>query len=491
MDAKFGRGNWRPLQRFLHVQPCGKHRVIDNAKKTLHNSNTAMAETISTVNVDFVANIYSDLLRTLEVSSAKDLQQYPWLDARLATDDLPDAYRGLPVCDDHQNVSIVAIWHPDMGWCFMELYGLAYGLESAVVAFNRFPQLGIAATRRCLYGVVAAYFDDELSLECLRDTDLSQRSLQAMFKALGAAPQEGKSFPPAANRHYLGTSVHVGEIPISGSLRFQPKDVTRHKVLQKISHALSSHLLEADVAGKLRGDLNWMFSQCAGFIGKLAGPLLKQCQQGDSSTLSNPDLETLAILYLAVQDAAPRDIQVLPQQRPLVRCYSDASFEGNILRLGWVLFFPNRIPVGGTCVVPSSEIDLWIPRKQQIFPGEALCGLVIPVHLQDCLASCDILWWGDNESAIAALARGTSSQDDVHELVQATHLTLHRLSRRVWWEWIDTSSNPSDGLSRSGLSDPWTLQQNWMLEEIPFPVLASRSNFLASLHQAFHQNSGY
>ena len=491
MDAKFGRGNWRPLQRFLHVQPCGKHRVIDNAKKTLHNSNTAMAETISTVNVDFVANIYSDLLRTLEVSSAKDLQQYPWLDARLATDDLPDAYRGLPVCDDHQNVSIVAIWHPDMGWCFMELYGLAYGLESAVVAFNRFPQLGIAATRRCLYGVVAAYFDDELSLECLRDTDLSQRSLQAMFKALGAAPQEGKSFPPAANRHYLGTSVHVGEIPISGSLRFQPKDVTRHKVLQKISHALSSHLLEADVAGKLRGDLNWMFSQCAGFIGKLAGPLLKQCQQGESSTLSNPDLETLAILYLAVQDAAPRDIQVLPQQRPLVRCYSDASFEGNILRLGWVLFFPNRIPVGGTCVVPSSEIDLWIPRKQQIFPGEALCGLVIPVHLQDCLASCDILWWGDNESAIAALARGTSSQDDVHELVQATHLTLHRLSSRVWWEWIDTSSNPSDGLSRSGLSDPWTLQQNWMLEEIPFPVLASRSNFLASLHQAFHQNSGY
>lgn len=53
------------------------------------------------------------------------------------------------------------------------LYGLAYGLGSAVVAFNRFPQLGVAACRRCLYGLAAAYFDDELSLE------VSQRSLNS------------------------------------------------------------------------------------------------------------------------------------------------------------------------------------------------------------------------------------------------------------------------------------------------------------------------
>lgn len=449
-----------------------------------------MAETISTVNVDFIASVFVDLFKAMDFRSQADLQPYTWLDARLATDDLPDAYRGLPVCTEHQAVSIISIWHPSHGWQFMELYGLAYGLESAVVAFNRFPQLGIAVTRRCLYGLVAAYFDDELSVECLRDTDLSQRSLQAVFTAMGAPPQEGKSFPPTANRHYLGTSVHAGEVPISGSLRFQPKDSTRHKVLQKIETALSTSFLEADTAGKLRGDLNWMFSQCAGCIGKVAGPLLRRCQKGESHLLTLADKETLAILYAAVRDAVPRDISVLPQGRPLVRCYSDASFENGTLRLGWVVFLPNTTPIGGTCLVPPEEIDLWIPRKQQIFPGEALCGLVAPLHLGSLLKNCDILWWGDNEAAIAALARGTSSQDDVHELVQATHLTLHRLSSRVWWEWIDTSSNPSDGLSRSGLTDAWTLRQNWKLEEIAFPVAASRSNFLASLHQAFHQNSG-
>ena len=57
---------------------------------------------------------------------------------------------------------------PDTGWHFTTLYGLAYGLESAVVAFNRFPQLGIAITRRCLVGCCAACFDDELSVEFLQ-----------------------------------------------------------------------------------------------------------------------------------------------------------------------------------------------------------------------------------------------------------------------------------------------------------------------------------
>lgn len=109
MDGKYGVGGWRPLERFLHVQPCGKHRVIDNARRTLHNSNTSMQETISTVNVDYIATVFQQLFLALDIASPQDFDKYPWLDARIATDDLPDAYRGLPVCDQHQGVSVIAI----------------------------------------------------------------------------------------------------------------------------------------------------------------------------------------------------------------------------------------------------------------------------------------------------------------------------------------------------------------------------------------------
>ena len=36
---------------------------------------------------------------------------------------------------------------------------------------------------------------------------------------------------------------------------------------------------------------------------------------------------------------------------------------------------------------------------------------------------------------------------------------------RIWYEWIDSKSNPADGLSRDGLLDKWTKRQGWNLEE--------------------------
>ena len=160
-------------------------------------------------------------------------------------------------------------------------------------------------------------------------------------------------------------------------------------------------------------------------------------------------------------------------------------FESNTLRLGWVVFFPSGPPLGGTCVVPQKEIDLWIPRKQQIFVGGISLWISSSNLSGDCLKNCDILWWVDNEAAVASFVRVSSSQDDVHEVVQATHLLLHGLSSRVWWEWIDSSSNPSDGLSRSGLEDSWSQTQPWELCEITFPVAASRSIFLERLKQEY------
>ena len=51
--------------------------------------------------------------------------------------------------------------------------GLAYGLMSAVVNFNRFPALGIAIARRVTWSACAVYFDDELPLKFVRDANVS------------------------------------------------------------------------------------------------------------------------------------------------------------------------------------------------------------------------------------------------------------------------------------------------------------------------------
>ena len=433
MNDQFGVGGWRAVERFLIIQPDGKQRVIDNARKSGHNMHTSMQETISTVNVDFVASVARMVNTTLETlwSDPPD-----WLDLRLATDDLPDAYRGLPVQDDHLRFSNVAIFVPDEGWRFTTMYGLAYGLESAVVSFNRFPQLGIAIARRCTLSLCAAYFDDELAVDFVHHADVSQRGLQLVFQLMGAPPQASKSFAPGRNRHYLGTSVHVGDFVSLGSIRFQPKFTTQRKVLAKLHLALATNNLSPDDAGKLRGDLNWMFSMCAGQAGRIAGPTLTALQHADSPSLSPEDSVTLRLLVALVTCPGPRDVAVRASPRQPILVYSDASFEHEVLRVGWVIFGQSPRPQGVTCVVPQAVIQSWTARTQQIYPGETLCGLLVPWFHGATLRHQDILWFIDNEAAVASLIRGSSSQIDVHTLVQVAHFLFQRFQIRVWIEWI-------------------------------------------------------
>eukprot|EP00435_Cladocopium_sp_Y103_P010988 s1261_g2.t2 len=436
LDAMFGRGLWRPLERFLIVQPDGKERVIDNARharRTLHNSSTSMLETIYTVHLDFIPAVIKQLTNRLQVGGPADWSEsFPWAHFRLGTDDLPDAYRGLPVREAHLPYSAVAV--------------------SAVVSFNRLPQLAIAATRRCLYGLVAAYFDDELAIETLEASNVSQRGLQLMFCSIGAAPQASKRFCPTPDRHYLGAAIHLGSVADTGQANFEET---------------------------LRG----CFQMAAGHLGRLIQPVLGKCSSDGPTPLDGEDVTALQIVLRTVLDCQPRDIQVCGTDRAPLVVYSDASFEKDVLRLGWVVMCPGTStqPQGGTCVVPHNVIASWLPRRQQIYPGEAVVALVLPALCPDLLRGRDILWFIDNESAASTLVRCASSQCDVHEIAQYSHYLLNRLGARTWFEWIGSDSNPSDGLSRLGLDDEWTQAQGWSLTSHPFPPGLSRGEFLQSL----------
>ena len=139
---------------------------------------------------------------------------------------------------------------------------------------------------------------------------------------------------------------------------------------------------------------------------------------------------------------------------------------------------PGSRPVGGTCLIPQLVLDAWNPRRQQICPGEALAGILVPWFHPDLFLQKDTLWFIDNESAASCLIRGSSRETDLHAIAQFSHLLCHTLQSRVWIEWIDSKSNPSDGLSRLGLEDPWTSAQDWDISEFSFPAELQPATFL-------------
>ena len=130
--------------------------------------------------------------------------------------------------------------------------------------------------------------------------------------------------------------MHVGDASFSAQVRFQPKFLTRCKVLNSLEKILADGLLDRDTAGKLRGDLQWLFSMISGHAGKIAAPTLARYHKGDDPRLDQASRCVLVALKHMISHAGPRDVDVSEQCFPVTTVYTDASFEDNELRVGWV-----------------------------------------------------------------------------------------------------------------------------------------------------------
>ena len=176
-------------------------------------------------------------------------------------------------------------------------------------------------------------------------------------------------------------------------------------MLAKLDQVLESGILDRDGAGKLRGDLMWLFSSCSGFAGKYAGPLLSRYQHGENPVIDEEARVVLSSLKELVSAAGPRKILCSACRLPHFASTVNASFENGELRLGWIVLRDFTCLAAGTTVVPPGVLDAWKPRDQQIFPGEALCVLVVPALHPQLLSQEDAIWFVDNQAALSAAIR--------------------------------------------------------------------------------------
>ena len=99
----------------------------------------------------------------------------------------------------------------------------------------------------------------------------------------------------------------------------------------------------------------------------------------------------------------------------------------------------------------------------------------------------DVVWFIDNKAVFSAAVKGTadSSATDMEEILIYSHLLFAKYNIRVWFEWVDSDSNPSDGLSRDGLDDEWTKKQSWECREASPPAWEKiRSDIDELLHSS-------
>ena len=508
MDAKYGVGGWRPMPLFINEEAGGKQRLIANAKGGGHNEWTSEEETLFVMAVGFAAEAvytiiseYSDVFLPPEAKTwpmERVLGELPeWLQCGLGCDDMTDAFRQSPVAPNHQGSNVVGYYSPTKkAWRFSEVFGLVYGMRSSVLHFNRFPVLNAAVARRVGAAITGPYVDDFNTVDFMAAGGSAQTFNGDILARLGGSLGPDKNKPIRVQQVTLGVHVRMDEMLTGGIVEFEPRTATVHKVVDAADLILDRGACTPGEAAKLRGSATWAAGNTFGRAGRLGlRPLKDRQYQGPNEPNEvNEDLRVgLRFLKEVLPKMQPRPTRIMGTSPPPVVVYSDASWpqfmdleeavkKGEPPRLGWVVFVPGEKPRGYTMVLGKEFMDALLPRKTQIFAAEAIAVLTALVLLPGHFAQRELLWFIDNESAVSSLIRGGSKAQDVGHLAAATHLALIEERCMAWFEWIDSDSNPADGLSRDGLLDQWTIQQGWELLEFGQPEMDRVKEYMLQEH---------
>ena len=464
-DALYGPGNWRPLKRHT-VHQGDKERPIDDGRAGRHNECTLLSETIVNQRPDFPTavvkywghQLFARLLSQSANAKHSDLAtHFPWFRILVGTEDFWKGYRQNHVAREHQGLNIITFVHPgSRKRVYAQMYGMPFGLASAVNQFNRVPQLLTAVCRRILLLVGGHYFDDSIQLE-YEALAAKTKLLYIRFLGLfGVEISHHKRQAMTCHPKFLGQITDLTDVLSNLTIRMRGAPESIDKALHLIEIALHTACMTPAEASKLRGVLGWLEGTFAGkpLAGAMSALIARQYWD-QQRPLTPPLRQSLEILRLALQHVPPRTVHIFHRNRPLL-VYTDASTAAPCksgCRLG-VWINDGNIVLCDSIDVPCQVMHTWLPRKTQINLLELLAVPIVAHAKPAIFEHRDVIWFLDNQAALGSLIRAASKPSDVNYLSLLTGLVFAVLNARPWYEWVPSASNVSDPLSRLGFFDP-------------------------------------
>ncbi len=135
MDAKWGRGRWLPLPRFQILQASGKKRPIDDRSRNEHNDMVRYSETLDCPTPTHPVIQLRALVSALQAEHGPAWQELRvpgpegprQLEAETGTEDMPDAYRFVPIKPSELAQNVVVVWDPTAGEPrYQDLFGIVW-----------------------------------------------------------------------------------------------------------------------------------------------------------------------------------------------------------------------------------------------------------------------------------------------------------------------------------------------------------------------------
>ena len=413
------------------------------------------------------------------------------LQDRLETggEDLPNAYRYVPMRPADSWMAVVAYWDGGAGSPrFRRYYGQLFGLPLAVTAFNRWPRFFQALARRLGGLMTSLYFDDASIMDWRSGKGGAQSALLCFASAVGSpfAPEKHQTMSQEGD--FLGLWHDFTMTHHTGQVQFWVRDRLNTKVTDYIHEALCSKRMTSGTASKLFGCLTFLTTGCYGKLGRAGLNVLKE-RQYSTETLVDGALEGALTRILGLLKLQPhRELPMIPLGMQRVIVASDAAQDeprqgsaGSLVVDGLGQRFAYVMEV------TEALFCLWSNDEAKIAQLELMIVLMTIGHAIVHFRGKPGIWWIDNIAALMAVVRGRSNNSELGQMAGAIHAILYSAKCPMFFEWVHSPDNWSDGISRQGIYDEWYQQHGFavstfapclLLLQLPYLLIVQIFSYL-------------
>ena len=450
LDAMFGPGKWRVLERFC-VPQNGDIRACDNAKASLHNSCTVVPDKLICETVDFPGLVAAEFYRAMG----------PTARCRACADDLEKAYWRL--ANSQPEFSIIAQFDPDADGgsgavVYFRVPGHSFGLLSAVTNFNSVAEFTVHVARRCLCVATGHYYDDYCTVDPHAGGDSAKRALTRLMRRLGFPFTEDpkKCIPMRRSVTFVGVVTDLARF-FDGIVEYALKPGRAEKIGARITGLLEARVASSAARASLVGKLQFALSALYGHVGR--GALRAIIDSDGDASHGTPLWAALSFFLTFLPTLRGRVRRLGPARRRLVLVWSDAMYtrsaagsEANLsdaTGIGFIAydaFSGSRWCAAGPCA--SDILAAWRRRTQYIGQLEILGELVPYLSTPERFAGRDVIHFVDNTSAIYSVIKGASTSADSARLVHLISCVLCALDVKVYFEYVPSKENIADAPSR-------------------------------------------
>lgn len=239
-------------------------------------------------------------------------------------------------------------------------------------------------------------------------------------------------------------------VHVDGRIRLWIRPRLQEKIPDIIQTSRDTQVLSPGTA-KLYGCVAFLDQAAFGKVARAGLNAIKDRQRLDTKNHLTPELHKAFRVIESIIRLNPRRVATMkPSLAKRIMGASDVAQESSIGRGGFLLSdrYFNRI--GSEVAITHAVMSLWKPQVTLIAQFELLMLLQALLTFLESFRHCTGVWFIDSIASLMALIKGRSDNADLDRMAFMIHLLLYHLDCFLWFEWVQSQSNWSDGISRVG-----------------------------------------